>query len=222
MSNLLATTPAYVPSFKHSSSASVTSNPLNRAVASMPLEDMSSSISWDPNNYFHSTSSSSPPQLTLVPGPVQRPNSSHVSALTVGGTMNSRCIQRPSSESRTSSFSLHSALDYAQDDSTSIWNQPCPTNTHESLWKYSHEPHHDVASTLDDFPLYDPFNSGAGLTIPSSTLLTGDFDGMSSRVSLLDHTSTVASSRLTFTVSSRRLSVSHTHGINHPAEDMSK
>ena len=73
----------------------------------------------------------------------------------------------------------------------------------------------------DDFPLYDPFNSGAGLTIPSSTLLTSDFDGMTRRVTFLGM-STAAFSRLAFAVSSLRLSASHSHGINDTTETMSK
>jgi hypothetical protein len=152
-STLLATTPAFVPS-----SSLLKSNQINDT---LPLENPSSSLYWDPNGYL------------LPPGPVQRPISSFSPAPGPLSTTTSRCIQRPSSEPRTTSFPAYSPMNYTVDNSTSTWNDPLTTNSNE--WKY---PHEEQFQTTNDFPLYDPFNSGAGLTIPSSTLLTNGFEGL--------------------------------------------
>lgn len=53
--------------------------------------------------------------------------------------------------------------------------RPSPTNStlDESQWKY---PCRESSSIPDDFPLYDPFNSGASLNISPSSLLTNGLD----------------------------------------------
>ena len=61
---------------------------------------------------------------------------------------------------------------------TSAWSETTTQNTDESQWKYSS----GESSTIpDDFPLYDPFNSGTGLTISPSSLLTNGFQSMSKK-----------------------------------------
>jgi hypothetical protein len=71
-------------------------------------------------------------------------------------------------------------MNYAVGSSTSAWNDTSVTNTHESQWNYPQEQQIGSSTTTTDFPLYDPFHSGAGLTIPSTTqtpLLTNGYSG---------------------------------------------
>ena len=71
-------------------------------------------------------------------------------------------------------------MNYAVGSSTSTWNDTSVTDTHESQWKYPQEQQLGSSTTTTDFPLYDPFHSGAGLTIPSTTqtpLLTNGYSG---------------------------------------------
>ena len=143
---------------------------------------------WDPNGYLLSGSSQSTIIPSTVPGPVQRPNPSFSPAPgPVNNITTSRCIQRPSPEPRSCSansvpFPLYSPMNYAVGNSTSPWNDTPVANTHESQWNYSQEQQQQLgsATSVTDFPLYDPFHSGAGLTIPSTTqipLLTNGFSG---------------------------------------------
>jgi hypothetical protein len=82
-----------------------------------------------------------PNSCLIPPGPVQRPTSSFSPA------PGPRCIRRPSPEPSTTSFPAYSPMNY-----TSTWN-----DTSETQWKYP------TSTIPNDFPLYDPFNSGAGL-----------------------------------------------------------
>jgi len=78
-------------------------------------------------------------------------------------------------------------MNYAVGSSTSSWNDTPVTNTHESQWNYPQEQQQQQlqlgsSTAPTDFPLYDPFHSGAGLTIPSTTqttLLPNGFSGNS-------------------------------------------
>jgi hypothetical protein len=128
------------------------------------LENPSSSLYWDPNGYL------------LPPGPVQRPISSFSPAPGSLNPTTSRCIQRPSSEPRTTPFPVYSPMNYTVDNPTSTWNDTPITNSNE--WKYPHEEQFQTSTIPNDFPLYDPFNSGARLTIPSSTLLNNGLEGI--------------------------------------------
>ncbi len=151
-STLLATTPAFVPS-----SSLLISNKTNDV---LPLEQPSSSSSslyWDPDGYL------------LPPGPVQRPFSP---------APGPRCIRRPSPEPSTTSFPIYSPMNYTIGNSNSTWNDTSGRNSNESQWKYPYEEQLQTSTISNDFPLYDPFNSGAGLTIPPSTLLTNGFEGI--------------------------------------------
>jgi hypothetical protein len=145
---------------------------------------------WDPNNYLIPPLSQSTTIPSTIPGPVQRPNSSFSAAPGTVNNTTSRCIQRPSPEPRSCStnsvpFPLYSPMNYAVGSSNSGWNDTPVTNTHESQWGYTQEQQQQQqqlgsSTTPTDFPLYDPFHSGAGLTIPSttqSTLLTNGFSG---------------------------------------------
>ena len=140
---------------------------------------------WDPNSYLAPSLSQSTIIPSTVPGPVQRPTPSFSPAPGTVNNTTSRCIQRPSPEPRSCSthsvpFPLYSPMNYAVGSSTSAWNDIPVTNTHEPQWGYSQEePQQLIGSSRNstDFPLYDPFHSGAGLTIPSTTLLTNGFSG---------------------------------------------
>ncbi|UJR29165.1 hypothetical protein I4U23_010379 [Adineta vaga] len=136
-------------------------------------EGLPSSLYWDPNAYLLPPSSQSSIIPSSLPGPVQRPSSSFSPA--PGSVTTSRCIQRPSPEPRSYStnnisFPLYSPMNYAANTSTSPWNDTPVTNTHDSQWSYSQEQQLPLNSsaTPTDFPLYDPFHSGASLTIPST------------------------------------------------------
>ena len=69
------------------------------------------------------------------------------------------------------------------DQATSVWSDGTGTNSQESSWHYSRDqPQFGSTISSNDFPLYDPFHSGTGLTIPSSmpkSLLTNEFSGRS-------------------------------------------
>ena len=152
---------------------------------------------WDPNGYLpsSSSSSSSPTKFmsSTAPGPVQRPNSSFSSAPgPVNNTTTSRCIQRPSPEPRSCSsnsvpFPLYSPMNYAVGNSKSTWADTSGTNTHGSQWNYPQEQQLGPSTPATDFPLYDPFHSGATLTIPStvqSPLLTNGYSGRFLNISI--------------------------------------
>jgi hypothetical protein len=127
----------------------------------IPLEQPSSSIYWDPNGYLLPPTFQSTIIPSVAPGPVKRPSSSASGAK---NPTTSRCIQRPSSEPRTDSFPLYSPMNYTVGSSNSSWN-----DTSTSQWDYPQ---------TNDFPLYDPFNSGTGLTIPPSRLPANRFEGI--------------------------------------------
>lgn len=181
-STLHHTAPAYVPTH----TATPPPVPIGGGPSIPP-----SSMYWDPNGYIPSSpsSSSSPTRFlaSTAPGPVQRPNSSFSPAPgAVNNTTASRCIQRPSPEPRSCStnsvpFPLYSPMNYAVGNSNSTWSETPATNTHESQWNYPQEQQQLGPSTpANDFPLYDPFHSGATLTIPSTVqrpLLTNGFSG---------------------------------------------
>jgi hypothetical protein len=186
-STLLPTTPSFIPI--HTPSPPLPPSSLVTPIAiggtsSILSEGLPSSIYWDPNTYLLPPSSQSTIISTTVPGPVQRPNPSFSPAPgAVNHTTTSRCIQRPSPEPRSCStnsvpFPLYSPMNYAVGNSPSTWNDTPVTNPHESQWNYPQEQQQLGSSTnATDFPLYDPFHSGAGLTIPSTTLLTNGFSG---------------------------------------------
>jgi hypothetical protein len=196
-STLLPTTPSYIPTHAPSPPppSLITSNGIG-GISSIPSsssilsEGLSSSLYWEPNNYLLPSLSQSTIIPSTIPGPVQRPNQSFSSAPGTVNNTTSRCIQRPSPEPRSCSsnsvpFPLYSPMNYAVGSSTSGWNDTPVTNTHESQWSYSQELQQQQqqlgsSQTSTDFPLYDPFHSGAGLTIPSTTqtnLLTNGFSG---------------------------------------------
>ena len=138
----------------------------NKTNDTLPIEGSpsSSSLYWNSNDY-------------PTPGPVQRPIQSFLPAPGPLNTAISRCIQRPSSELRTTtSFPVYSPMNYTVGNST--WNDIPVTNSNESQWKYPHEEQFPSSTIPNDFPLYDPFNSGPGLPMPSSALLTNRLEGM--------------------------------------------
>ncbi len=147
-STLLATAPVFVPS-----------SSLVKSKEILPLESPSSSLYWNPDGY------------PLPPGPVQRPRSSFSPA------PGARCIRRPSPELSITAFPGYSPMTYTVANVTSTWNETSGSNSTESHWKHPYEEPLSTSTTTTDFPLYDPFNSGAGLTLPPSTLLTNGFDG---------------------------------------------
>jgi hypothetical protein len=151
-STLLATAPVFVPS-----SSLLIPNQTNDL---LPIEQPTSSLYWDPNGYL------------IPPGPVQRPNSSFSPA------PGPRCIRRPSSDSSTNSFPTYSPLNYTIGNSNSTWNDTSERNSKDPQWKYPYEEQPQPPTIPNDFPLYDPFNSGAGLTIAPSSLLTNGFEGI--------------------------------------------
>lgn len=155
-SNLLATAPVFVPS-----STFIKPNCVNDTLT---LEKpSSSSLYWNPNEY-HS------------PGPVQRPIAPFLPAPGPLSTTASRCIQRPSSDLRTASnFPEYSPMNYTIGNSTSTWNDLSGTNANQAPWKCMN----NEKQIQNDFPLYDPFNSGAALNIPPSNLLNNCIGGMS-------------------------------------------
>jgi hypothetical protein len=65
-------------------------------------------------------------------------------------------------------------MNYTVGNSNSTWNDTSRSNSNESQWKYPYEEQLQTSTIPNDFPLYDPFNSGAGITIPPSTLITND------------------------------------------------
>lgn len=104
-----------------------------------------------PSTLFYNPPDHPLPSFSPAPGPLQV-------------TM-SRCIQRPTSEPRTTpSFSTYFPMNYTVGHVTASWND---TRDEPSR----------PATIPDDYPLYDPFKSGAALTIPPSTLLTGHIRG---------------------------------------------
>lgn len=153
-STLLATAPAFVPS-----TSLVIPNPTNNLLSLEPPPPTSSSSSlyWSRDGYL------------LPPGPVQRPSS------TFSPAPGPRCIRRPSPEPPTTSFPTYSPMNYTLANPTATWNETSEKkNNNESQWKY---PYDETQTTTEDFPLYDPFNSGAGLTIPPSLLLNNRLKG---------------------------------------------
>ncbi|CAF0737080.1 unnamed protein product [Adineta steineri] len=184
-STLLPTTSSFIPSHLMPSPSLVAPIPIGGTSnitpsSSMLSEGLSSSLYWDPNGYLLPSSSQS-----TIAGPVQRPSPSFSPAPGAVNNTTSRCIQRPSPEPRSCSannvpFPLYSPMNYAAGSSTSTWNDTPITNTHESQWNYPQEQQQQIGSSITstDFPLYDPFHSGAVLNIPSttqSTLLSNGF-----------------------------------------------
>ena len=158
-STLLATAPAFVPS----ASLLIPNQTNNLPSREQPTSSSSSSsLYWSRDGYL------------LPPGPVQRPSSAFSPA------PGPRCIRRPSPEPPTTSFPTYSPLNYTLANPTSTWNETREKNSKESQWKYPYEEPQLTTTTStipDDFPLYDPFNSGAGLTIPPSLLLNNGLKG---------------------------------------------
>lgn len=157
--------------------------------SSILSEDLPMTLGWDSNNYILPSSTSIQPSLlsSAAPGPVQRPQSSFSPAPGTINNTTSRCIQRPSPDSRSSSisnasYSTYFPINYTGNPTTSGWSEPTIPNTHESQWSYAQDEQQQfgLSSNSNDFPLYDPFHSGAGLTIPSSSqsqFLTNGFSG---------------------------------------------
>ncbi|CAF2935165.1 unnamed protein product [Rotaria sp. Silwood2] len=151
-STLLATAPTFVPS-----SSRLFPNKVNDVLL---LDEPSSSSYLDSNSYLLPSSSLQQPNPSFSPAP---------------GPLNktkSRCIQRPSSEPRSTSSPLYSAINDNISKLTSTWNDTSVINSNESQWIYTDKEKFQTSAIPNDFPLYDPFNSGAGLTILSSTLPT--------------------------------------------------
>lgn len=159
VSTLLATAPAFVPS----ASLLIPNQTNNLPSREQPTSSSSSSLYWSRDGYL------------LPPGPVQRPSSAFSPA------PGPRCIRRPSPEPPTTPFPTYSPLNYTLANPTSTWNETTENNSKESQWKYSYEEPQLTTTTTstipDDFPLYDPFNSGAGLTIPHSLRLNNGLKG---------------------------------------------
>lgn len=190
-SSLLATTPSYVPSHPVISSSSSLLSPMPTGSTSSSSDDYPATIGWDTNAHQTSLLSS------VAPGPVQRRQPPFSPAPGALNHTTSRCIQRPSPEPRSSSsanaaapFPLYFPMAYARPtNSTSAWNEtPVASVAHESQWNYPQEAKQQfgLASGSTNFPLYDPFHSGAGLPMPPSSsnqpsLLTNGFAGRFSR-----------------------------------------
>ncbi|CAF1148865.1 unnamed protein product [Rotaria sordida] len=158
-STLLATAPVFVPS-----SSRLFPNKVNDVLL---LDNSSSSSSYlDSNSYLIPSSSlqESIPSFSPAPGPLNKTKS--------------RCIQRPSSEPRSTSFLNYSSINNNNNISNlnSTWNDTSIINSNESQWIYSDKEKFQTSTIPNDFPLYDPFNSGAGLTLLSSTLPINDFE----------------------------------------------
>ncbi|CAF1187855.1 unnamed protein product [Rotaria sp. Silwood1] len=154
-STLLATTPPFIPS-----SSRLLSNKVNDVLL---LDGSPSSSYLDSNSYLLPSSSlqHSIPTFSPAPGPLNKTKS--------------RCIQRPSSEPRSTSSSLYSSINDNVSNLTSTWNDTPITNSNESQWIYSDKEQFQTSTIPNDFPLYDPFNSGAGFAILPSTLPTNVF-----------------------------------------------
>lgn len=194
-STLLPTAPSYIPSHTPPSSSTLVAPSTINGTSVIPSslsilsEGMSSSsMYWDPNGFLLPSPSQSIIIPSAVPGPVQRPSPSFSPA---PGTVNntaSRCIQRPSPEPRSCSthsapFPLYSPMNYAVGSSTS-WNDTPVMNANDTHWNYTQEQQHQLglSSSSTDFPLYDPFHSGAGISLTSTSenlLLTNGFSGRS-------------------------------------------
>ncbi len=69
-------------------------------------------------------------------------------------------------------------MNYTIGNSNSTWNDTSERNSKDPQWKYPYEEQPQPSTIPNDFPLYDPFNSGAGLTIAPSSLLTNGFEGI--------------------------------------------
>ncbi|CAF3466512.1 unnamed protein product [Rotaria sp. Silwood1] len=183
-STLLPTTPSYIPTHTPPPQPVI---PPSSSILSEGLS--SSSMYWDPNGFLLPPPSQSIIIPSTAPGPVQRPNSSFSPAPGTVNNTTSRCIQRPSPEPRSCStnpapFPLYSPMNYAVGNSSSTWNDTPVTNTNESHWNYPQDHQQQqqqqlgLSTTPTDFPLYDPFHSGAGLKLPSTTektLLINEF-----------------------------------------------
>lgn len=169
-STLTATAAAFVPS-----ATRIDSNPSTDSSFVPYSTDSSSRNDWDFTSYllpstFLSQSALIPPPPPRL-GPVQRPTGSFSSV------PSNCCIQRPSSEPRSSPFPFYSSSIHNDDNSQSIWTNNSSSNSNESLWPSSQEPPMRTSPTFDDFPLYDPFKSGTGLAIPLSSSLPPGFEG---------------------------------------------
>ncbi|CAF3414133.1 unnamed protein product [Rotaria socialis] len=153
-STLLATAPAFVPS----SSLLFPSKVDNTLV---PYEPLPMSYS-DATNYPLSSNfvQRSRPLFSPAPGPTN--------------AKISRCIQRPSTETCNNSVLLHSLITEHVDNFNSTWTDSPVVNSTESKWNYSDREKLQISTTSNNFPLYDPFNSGAKLNIlPSMSSTNG-------------------------------------------------
>jgi len=168
---------------------SVLLSPTRTTNPSLISDEFPPTIGWDSNRCILPTDRSvlslQPSLLpTTTPGPVQRPHPSFSPAPGPISNTASRCIQRPSPEPRPSSSSSSSTantpfpqyypMNYVGIDPSSTWHDT-------TQWKYpssqDDQGHYALSNSSNDFPLYDPFHSGAGLTIPtaSSSLLQNGF-----------------------------------------------
>ena len=196
-SNILPINSSFTPN--HSSSTVTMQNSASaigippKAIATAAIHDhLGSRISWDTGNY-HSSSPSSTIQSSIapltIPGPVQRP---YVSFSPAPGTSNystSRCIQRPPSDTRTfvnniSSFMPQQPFNYGATSTTNTGrNDAIVTTKQQNPWDLGQEnpTKFTLLNPFNDFPLYDPFHSGAVLTISSSSnqnpMLMNGFSG---------------------------------------------
>lgn len=170
---------------------SVHLSPTRTTNPSLLSDEFPPTIGWDSNRCLLPTDRSvvslQPSILpTITPGPVQRPHPSFSPAPGPISNTTSRCIQRPSPEPRPLSSSCSSTantpfpqyypMNYVGIDPSSTWHDT-------AQWKYpsseDDQGHYALSNSSNDFPLHDPFHSGAGLTIPtaSSSLLQNGFPG---------------------------------------------
>ena len=155
---LVATAPDFIPS----SSLRIP----DKINDDSPLDQLSSSSYWDPNGYL------------LPSNSVQRTNTSFSPAPGSPSRTTSRCIRRPPSKPHTSSFSRYLSTNPNTNGLTSTPNDMSMINSNQSECKSFDEKRFEISNISNDFPLYDPFNSGARLTISTSKLPVNGFDGI--------------------------------------------
>ncbi|CAF1165134.1 unnamed protein product [Rotaria magnacalcarata] len=155
-STLLATAPVFVPS----SSLLFPSNVDNTLVLYEPL----------PMSYSDATS------YPLSSNSVQRSRPLFSPAPGSANAKISRCIQRPSTETCNNSVPLYSLMIEHVDNFNSTWTDSPIVNSIESKWNYSDREKLEISTTSNNFPLYDPFNSGAELNILPSMSPTNELE----------------------------------------------
>lgn len=64
------------------------------------------------------------------------------------------------------------------DTLTSACNDKPIIDSKESLWQYPDQQNYQTSNIPNDFPLYDPFNSGTGLPLMSSAICSNCSEGI--------------------------------------------